>query len=179
MKIHHGAPRMDADEVERPYIPPGDLAMSVELHDIYWGHDGESNSYAKGHVDPATFVDAVAREWGLHEDEKAAHLGRVEHRWGRWIPSRGEYDRLLRDAVPGVAPSSSPSSSSEATVHDQLSVATNCALLIDLLHPGGIVVWRCETSRRRWSHQREAEFWLDLDTGISRPSELLRLAGLW
>ena len=22
MKIHHGAPRMDADEVERPYIPP-------------------------------------------------------------------------------------------------------------------------------------------------------------
>lgn len=70
--------------------------MEIRLHEIAWGHQQESEFYAKGHHDPTTFVAVYSREVGLQGEEWTSLIPHVVHLWGRWTPSRGEFDRMLR-----------------------------------------------------------------------------------
>lgn len=70
-------------------------AESIFLHEIIWGHQQDSELYAKGHHDPAAFVVAYGRDVGLREEELPSLVPHVVHLWGRWTPSRGEFDRKL------------------------------------------------------------------------------------
>ena len=67
----------------------------VALHEIAWGHNRDPEFYARGHIAPDTFLAAYAREVGLRDDELSSLVPCVSHLWGRWVPSRGEFDRTL------------------------------------------------------------------------------------
>lgn len=69
--------------------------MAVELHEITWGHNRESEFYARGHIAPDVFLTTYAQEVGLRDDELPSLVPCVSHLWGRWVPSRGEFDRML------------------------------------------------------------------------------------
>ncbi len=60
------------------------------LKEIAWNDEG--TYYTRGHVDLGEFAAAMA-------SEVAADTAQVEtesrHLWGRWVPSRGEYDMRL------------------------------------------------------------------------------------
>lgn len=68
----------------------------VELRELTF--NDEANWYALGHIEPQQYAEAVAREFGV---DAATLVDRVEHRWGRWRSSRGQFDRVLELAKPG------------------------------------------------------------------------------
>lgn len=65
----------------------------VVLHEITWNYEG--NFYARGHLTPVDFLAAYGLDVGLRDDELPALEPHVSHLWGRWVPSRGEFDRTL------------------------------------------------------------------------------------
>lgn len=67
----------------------------MEINLITWNH--EPSLWCRGHVAPEVFAAAVKRLEG--EDVAPSS---VAHYWGRWVPSRGEFDQLLI-TVPGPA----------------------------------------------------------------------------